>query len=293
MNTYLKEIQKRLTVMLSVFDDYCKKNNLKYFAWGGTMLGAIRHQGFIPWDDDIDVMMPRPDYNRLMELTTTTFVDGYRIVGPHNQTNMILAYMKMEDMNSTIVDNILAINNPSGIFIDIMPIDGVSSNVNEAEYAYLRYKKYQKGAVASYTPYTLGNVISKNKEVKNISLLSYFKSLIYRKLYSSQYFYKRCDELASSYDYDTSEYVRIYSSPHFSKHKMCRIWFNDTIDVEFENIKIKCPAAYDEILTLLYKNYMKLPPIEKRTTDHHFFFLNLERRYTADEIRRIKGLKRN
>lgn len=292
MNTDLKEIQKRLTAMLSVFDAYCKKNELKYFAWGGTMLGAIRHHGFIPWDDDIDVMMPRPDYHRLMRLTETSFVDGYRIVGPHNQKNMPLAYMKMEDMNSTIVDNILSVDNPSGVFIDIMPIDGVSSNDNEAEDVYRRYKIYQKGAVASSIPYTLDNVISSDKDVKHISLLSYLKSLVYRKIYSSQYFYNKCDELAASYDYDTSEYVRIYSSPHFSKRKMCRAWFDNIIDVEFENIRVKCPADYDKILTLLYKNYMELPPVEKRITDHHFFFLNFERRYTVDEIREIKGLKR-
>lgn len=291
MNADLKEIQKRLTVMLAVFDEYCKKHNLKYFAWGGTMLGAIRHHGFIPWDDDIDVMMPRPDYNRLMALTLTGFVDGYRIIGPHNQHNMQLAYMKMEDMNSTIVDNILAIDHPSGIFIDIMPIDGVPSDANQAEDVFMQYKKYLKGAVSSSVPYTFRNVISNDKNIKHISLLSYVKSLIYRRFYSSQYFYNKCDKLAASYDYDLSEYVRIYSSPHFSKHKMSRAWFDDTMDVVFENITIKCPAAYDKILTLLYKNYMELPPVEKRTTDHHFYFLDLERRYTTDEIKKMKGIK--
>lgn len=291
MNANLKEIQKRLVVMLAVFDEYCKKHNLKYFAWGGTMLGAIRHHGFIPWDDDIDVMMPRPDYNRLMDLTTTGFVDGYRIIGPHNQHNMPLAYMKMEDMNSTIVDNILAIDHPSGIFIDIMPMDGVPSDAKDAENMFNQYKKYQKGAVSSSIPYTLKNVISKDKDVKRISMLSYVKSLVYRILFSSQYFYNKCEKLAASYDYSTSEYVRIYSSPHFSKHRMKKAWFENTVEADFENIKIKCPADYDAILTLLYKNYMELPPVEKRTTDHHFFFLNLERRYTSEEIKKIKEIK--
>lgn len=291
MNIELKEIQSRLTVMLTVFDGYCKKNKLRYFAWGGTMLGAIRHRGFIPWDDDIDLMMPRPDYNRLMELTKTNFVDGYRIVGPHNQEKMALAYLKMEDMNSTIVDNILTINNPSGIFIDIMPIDGIPSDPNEADRVFIQYKKYQKDAVSSSTPYTLKNVISSKNDIKKISILSYAKSIAYRILFSSQAFYKKCDELISFYDYDLSEFVRVYPSPHFSQMIMKRKWFDNIIDIEFENIKIKCPADYNSILTLLYKDYMKLPPIEKRCTDHNFFFISMERRYATDEIKRYKGMQ--
>ena len=123
----MTEIQKKLLDMLVWFDGFCRANNLRYYALGGTLLGACRHQGFIPWDDDVDVGMPRPDYERLAELMGSEIHDGY-VLETENSPDPKFCYFfsKLYDTSTTLQEDV-ATGLKRGLFLDVFPLDGLGN----------------------------------------------------------------------------------------------------------------------------------------------------------------------
>ena len=130
-NYDIKTLQARLVPMLECIDKVCREHHLRYYLWAGTMLGAVRHKGFIPWDDDMDICMPRPDYDLLLAHCHEWMPAPFEVVGPHNRSDYPYPFAKVEDSSTTVLER-PDFNFPEGIYVDIFPIDGIPSDNSAA-----------------------------------------------------------------------------------------------------------------------------------------------------------------
>ena len=128
----MNDLQLKMLDMMSWYHNLCEKNNLKYYVVGGTALGTIRHKGFIPWDDDIDVGMPREDYEKFKELASNSDLSArYAIEFPSGKKDFLYPYGKIYDTTTTLIEH-TRYKTKRGIFIDVFPLDGIGNDKDEA-----------------------------------------------------------------------------------------------------------------------------------------------------------------
>lgn len=158
----MNEIQKTLFKMMEEIHRLCVDNGLKYYMVGGTMLGAVRHKGFIPWDDDMDISMPREDYDQFINLPRNTLPEWMEIKRPlENDIN--LGYSKVMNRNTTLVEAFMK-EKVGGVFIDIFPLDGIENNY---------YKAVSRMKIAQF----LAFLLRANQGMSNLNLTAK-KSLV-------------------------------------------------------------------------------------------------------------------
>lgn len=236
---------------------FCETHGLRYYLAYGTLIGAIRHKGFIPWDDDIDINMPRADYN---EFLRTYNKEGkiYRVIDPRDK-NSRHSFAKVIDTRTVKDEPMMNYKEPLGIDVDIFPLDGMPEE--EAEYdkwydaLYKIYEKFTlKGLKTSYYPRVATRWKLKAKQL----------------LYPSRNrLLDKAQALHEKYPYETSKFVGCMESRYNGKgNRAEKADFADTVDVAFEDLTFKAPVGYDRILRNLYGDYMTLPPEEKRVTHH-------------------------
>jgi len=261
----LHDIQKRCMEMLADIDDYCRKHDIHYYLGGGTLLGAVRHQGFIPWDDDVDLMMPRKDYNKL--------IAGFKghdcaIISCETDPEYVTSYARVYDTNTVLTWG-LNQDKDIGIFIDVFPIDGFPTSdrltklhlyhvklVQTMLHARIR-KKFKPGE--KYIPV--------KKVLRNLVFLP------------ANYLARRLNKIAQIYSYDKMEYVGTKATTdHLFLEKNPRTIFSETVYFPFGDLSLPAPSGYDEYLRHLYGDYMQLPPEEDRNPRHEFIV-----RYKTDE----------
>lgn len=260
----LKDIQ---TVELEILDyvaQVCEEHHLTYFLSYGTLIGAIRHQGFIPWDDDIDIAMPREDYNCLLDiLRQEKGKSKYACFTPQDEGYYYL-FAKVVDTTTTIVEEKALTPFPMGVWIDIFPLDGLKRNDNCQYYQLLLYNRACAAAV---------NLKFPRKTSKWLQPLEYTFWKLCR-LIGYAPFLKRALTLSEKYKYvDCEEVGFAYSYPAYNKY-MKKEWFEETVMVEFEGRKFRAPARYHDYLTTQYGDYMQLPPENKRITHHITVYRN-------------------
>ena len=266
----MNEMQKKLVDMLSWYHEFCKKHNLNYYAVGGTCLGAVRHQGFIPWDDDIDVGMPREDYLRFEALMKKEGNSGqYVLEMPFENKDFVYAYGKLYDTSTTLIEN-TRYKTKRGLNIDIFPLDGAGNSEEESR---ALFKKVDDKVNLLCTQVCA--VSGHRKWYKNaaIVLLRYMPGLSWKKTM------KQIIELSSSRSFYEDVYVANYSGAWHYKEITKRAYFGTPQEMDFEDIKINCPQDTDSYLKGLYGNYMQLPPKEKQVSHHDYLFVDLEKGY--------------
>lgn len=265
------------------FDKFCDDNNIKYFACGGTAIGAVRHKGIIPWDDDIDVCMLRDDYNRFVELKDKCMGTQYRIVD-YNDKGYYLPFAKFMDNNSTIwevEENSFIL----GVFIDVFPLNYTDDSNKEN-------KKFQHKYIKAFTDYvTAQKKYSFVRLVKKQGLTGlklYVKHLIYKSIQSLLFQrFRKLDEFIKNNK--EGNFLLNYFTPYkVEKETFPKEWFQTQIEVPFEDTSIKIPNGYEMYLTQLFGDYMVLPPVEKQKSHHYLYFMDLECRLSIDEIRKKK-----
>ena len=289
MNDYdLDEFKVYLLKTFKAFINFCEQHGLTYYAAFGTALGAIRHQGFIPWDDDVDVYMPREDYNRLLALRGVLDSSKYEVIDIENK-GYYLYFAKWCMRNSTLIEKP---GEPSlGIYVDIFPLDSYCADYckplvryNEL-YRYL-WLAYGHGS-RKHSFYSLFHTIESGKENLHINFtalldVSIFKLLKMPARYLIIKFLKKLKNAPES------DYYWLYSIISSESFPMPVEWFEEGRMMKFENIEIRIPNNYDAYLTRVYGNYMAPPPINKRPCHHARYFVDFNRRLTIDEIREVK-----
>lgn len=269
----MKEVWQCELDMLEEVDRICKKNKIKYFLQGGTLLGAVRHKGYIPWDDDIDIVMKRNDYNKFLkvaqeELNNKYFLQYYKTEKMYNR-----GHAQIRNSNTTAIIKIDKYNNfNKGIFIDIFPLDNIPNDKKEADKFIKKLKKMKKILNAYY-----------NLDSSNI-----FKKIIKRILHSIIYKFinyekeiNKFEEFVSKYKDEDTEFIAALSFwPESPKYK--NEHFEETILMDFEYLKLPCPREYDEVLKMDFGDYMKIPE-NKGGTVHGEVFFDTQKSYKEYE----------
>lgn len=261
-----KQVKAALLDTLVYFDKICKKYNLKYTLDAGTLLGAVRHKGFIPWDDDIDVAMPYSDYKKLVCLSEEINENNRFVIHGYSKEindkeNYIYPYLKLED-SSTIADFKMN-KDKGGAWVDIFPLNNVPINNK----LYLRSIKKLR---LYYRLLFIGN-----RKFKESYIKEEIRSLIYldrnrmrdRMIKSID----KLDQLPSS-DYlsETIGNCMCDSTKEVFRKKIPIEWFENLTKVEFEGYKFSAVSEYEKYLTMQYGDWKKLPPIEERINSHAF-----------------------
>lgn len=260
----IKEIKKLEIDTLKKFDDFCTEHNLKYCLTGGSLLGAIRHKGIIPWDDDIDIGMFRPDYNRLLELAPQMPSDC-RLFSIERGDKSARLYGRICNTDFVSVDKYYDESLSSYFGIDIFPLEAVPSDPKEYAKFARKIRTLRRMFIFSNSALFKGNGFLKAYILKPIPIIAC-------KLIGSKRIFKIFRNLIEKIDYDSANHIALLTGRYTEKERYPKSKYYNLIRVEFEGLMLPSPADYDEYLTLLYGDYMKLPP-ESDQKPHHSFDL--------------------
>lgn len=257
----LQEIQKVEIDLLKFFHAFCVENNIRYFISHGTLLGAVRYKHFIPWDDDLDVLVPREDYNRLLKLFQDD--ERYRLFSYERVPSYRYPYAKLCDMTTQKVEIGYDNGVELGLDIDVFPLDAWDDDLDAAK----REVRKQKRNI-----FFLG--LTKLEKPDSLNPVKRFvKGLVIGvcKLRGSAYYIKKIMKEAYKPEQQGSRYMGgkswcIYGERDIMPAEV----FAGTIELEFEGQMFFAPVGYDIFLTSLYGNYLPEPPVEKRKTHHNF-----------------------
>lgn len=258
----IEELHQVQLKLLKLIAGICDEQNLTYYLCWGTLIGAIRHNGFIPWDDDVDIVMLRPDYEKLIAYLAAHERDLRPVRLMHYSTNKqyIYSIARVCDTRYTIHSD-----DPGdcglGVFIDIYPLDGWG-NTKEDSSIYFRKmhperRDYYYATKSEFPPHN-------ESKWKNV-----YKRILYRRarLLGVHRIIKRWDEKAKKQSVETAKYI---GNLNWAQNERERIEKSDLVPIKhrFEDAEFTIPMGYDRILRNYYGNYMQYPPEEERSGHH-------------------------
>lgn len=261
----LKTIQDIQLEILIEFDKICRQNNIKYQLFAGTLLGAVRHKGFIPWDDDVDVCMLREDYKKFLKVCNTELDNKYFLQTYETDKRYIHSFARIRKNNTLAVQEIYSeIDMHYGIFIDVFPLDNVSPNTI-------------KGKLQRFIIYPFRNI--KRYKIKKRSLNSstiykkWVKLMIYYslKLFSIKTLNKLETRIACIFEKEKTTYITTLTDAginEYYRYMSKRDEFYNVVEIEFEGKMFLAPRNYEEVLNKNFGDYMSLPPLEDRIPHH-------------------------
>lgn len=263
-----RKMQLKGLEMALYFDRFCTEHGLTYFLCGGCCIGSIRNQGFIPWDDDVDVFMPRSDYEKLKRLwrntpeysiqyTTKEFLTQNQFLTIcANHTTFIKTYQKDLDINH-------------GLVLDVLPLDGCPRGWR---------RKTQKLWALLYSLFIVGKAPENHGKVVcwgGRALLWLVRPRAWR--YAAWRF---CERKMTQYPIEQCEYItELCSGPHYMQNEYPKAYFAKAVRVSFEGHELPIPVGYDGYLRMAFGDYMQLPPKEKQVCHHEFEFMDMDSSY--------------
>lgn len=265
---YDAQILNRVRLMekqiLKEFISICEKYDLKYFVVFGTLLGTIRHKGFIPWDDDIDVGMPREDYDKFLDVAQKECGENFFLQTVDTDSKYHLYFAKLRMKDTEFVESVLQkAGSVSGFYIDIFPYDAIPDDEKEC-------KKYIRKTVF-YSMLLSANKVKEPQTAKGNMLVNFIKDVVWFVLHygmkalriKGERVWKKCVEVFTEYKNSESERLTTFSA-EANRWIIYRKEIKDLDSFEFEELKVMVPRGYDTILKRNYGDYMKLPPVEQR-----------------------------
>ena len=254
----LKEIEFNL---LKKFRTFCEENGIRYYLAYGTLLGAIRYKAFIPWDDDVDVLVPREDYEKLISLFKDS--ERYRLFSYERNNNFFYPFAKLCDMTTRKEEFNLNNGIELGVDMDIFPLDHWDDDLEKAKKDAKRIKK---------TMFYLG-LSKQNKPIDNNLFKRFLEGalILLMKMFGSKYFINKIQKASWKKEQSGSRFVGAKSWCVYGERGIIPAEaFDEAIEIEFEGEKFTAPVGYDAYLTCLYGDYLPEPPKEKQKTHHNF-----------------------
>ncbi len=264
----LKEHQEVLLELLKEFDRVCKENDIKYMLFAGSALGAVRHKGFIPWDDDLDIALLREDYDKLMKVPAEAWGASYYMQKEYS-AHWPVHFSKLRKNNTTCLEKYHPKDTQihQGIYIDVFPIDNASDN------SFIRKIQFLASKIVQAKSFRRRGYETASALKKAVMLLS---AVLPLKLFHN---------IVTLRGNKASESVHSFlgGSIRYGKGIFERKWITETVTVQFEDMSVPVSAHYDALLTRQYGDYMTLPPEEDRKCKVHAILVDTERNYTEYE----------
>ncbi|MEA4965625.1 MAG: LicD family protein [Oscillospiraceae bacterium] len=261
----LREIQMGEFGVLKTLISICEAQHLRCYLFYGTLLGAVRHQGFIPWDDDVDVIMPRQDYQALMEYLTAREAElrPLQLMSPYNNRDYIYPIARLCDTRY-YVDYQGAQEYGLGLFVDIYPYDGYGATIEEAKANFRENQRLiQFISIAGSSKFVGSTRGALHTPLK-------FAAYCYARLKGAQYFIGKLEKKAAALSFEDNVYVGCSVWDNEDRWIFKREWFEKTVCLPFEGESFPAPAGYDAALRQCYGDYMQLPPEEDRIGHHYY-----------------------
>lgn len=254
------EIQAQGLLMLKFVDGICRREKLTYWLSGGTLLGAVRHKDFIPWDDDVDLMMPRPDYERLVSIAKGCATDRYAFAHPRLQKDYATPWLRVYDLRSKVRLSNMVKFGSANLFLDIFPVDALPSNPWLCKLYFKRVRLRDILLKCSRKTDLWQN--------ERLPVLKRFLMAVTSVLPTN--FYARwVDRFCSSGNYERARYAGVCVVTHYSdRERMPAEVFKSTVKLTFCDGEYPAPVGWDTYLRNLYGDYMQLPPEDKRRSFH-------------------------
>ncbi len=264
----LRELQLKQLDMLCYFRDFCKENGLTFYLIGGGLIGALRDGGFVPWDDDVDVMLPRADYEKLPKLWKEKHADGrFRLLKTDDEVFTGNIFTTITDTNYTMVKaNQTDVDIPHGLVLDVFPLDVCPDGRFARKMQYVWTMLYSL-FLAQIVPENHGGMLGFGSRV----LLGIFRGdKIRRRIW------RYCERHMSKYKLSENKCVtELCSGPHWMKIEYPKRIYEGCDTVTFEGLEMPCMKGYDEYLTMVFGDYMTPPPKEKQVPHHDIAYLDL------------------
>ena len=264
----LRELQLKQLDMLCYFRDFCKENGLTFYLIGGGLIGALRDGGFVPWDDDVDVMLPRADYEKLPKLWKEKHADGrFRLLKTDDEVFTGNIFTTITDTNYTMVKaNQTDVDIPHGLVLDVFPLDVCPDGRFARKMQYVWTMLYSL-FLAQIVPENHGGMLGFGSRV----LLGIFRGdKIRRRIW------RCCERHMSKYKLSENKCVtELCSGPHWMKIEYPKRIYEGCDTVTFEGLEMPCMKGYDEYLTMVFGDYMTPPPKEEQVPHHDIAYLDL------------------
>lgn len=248
---YLSKLHEDILSIMDDIDNVCTQHNLKYYLIGGSLLGAVRHNGFIPWDDDLDIIMPREDFEKLVEIYQTSNDSDFYLRWITTESNYWQLFAKVCKKNTVFKEDSLDETVPSGIFVDIFPVD-LCGNYNW-------WLNILRMSINQLRTLLCAGVMNKQRsDIKNrIS-----KLIGSRNIHRCVNFIIKLGSLTGN-----TNYAMYGSGYHLKKQLFPKEWIGNGHRLPFESKSYKCPDQPSKVLQLTFGNtYMQLPPEDRRIT---------------------------
>lgn len=280
----IADLQDKMLDILKYFINFCDANGLQYWAGGGTCLGALRHQGFIPWDDDLDVFMPRPDYEKFYSLwNKTENNEKYKLCRTTREKNYHHRVMQIVDLTTTFI-NKRSVNEDieHGVYIDIIPMDAMANS-----------KLGHIGQMKDSIIFSIYNVQTL-PEFQGGKAMRLGTKLFLDAVKNPEKRYKKwkaAEKRMTRYSWDKARYaIELTTSFTSINRPWPKEWFVGRRTEQFEDIKICVPSGAEAYMTAVYGDFMKLPPKSEQIVKHNTVFIDINKPYT--EYRGIYYLKK-